>query len=81
MNEGILQNEDLPNTETEQALMTGERESKEREKKKREEERRGEENKNKKIERVVYNRQELSKWCLTYKIEEAATDLYSLLKK
>ena len=53
MNEGILQNEDLPNTETEQALMTGERESKERErerekKKKREEEMRGEENKNKK---------------------------------
>lgn len=44
MNEGILQNEDLPNTETEQALMTGERE---REKKKREEERRGEENKKK----------------------------------
>lgn len=36
MNEGILQNEDLPNTETEQALMTGGRESKERERKRRE---------------------------------------------
>lgn len=62
MNEGILQNEDLPNTETEQALMTGERE---REKEERGGEERGREQKQKKIERVVYNRQELSKWCLT----------------